>query len=87
MPGRFRAPGFSHRSGAWSSKGASQWNADGESHGPNDSADESNPGGWDNSEAADENPASPASGQTLPSFDPNRTGEVMDTVTRRDSPD
>ena len=55
--------------------------ADGDDGGdPSDGA----PGEWGNPGVGDEDPASPASGQAPPSFDPNGTGEVMDAAARRD---
>ena len=71
--------------GAPASSGALQSNAGGDGDGPNDSPDDGGPGERGESGTGDENPASPASGQAPPSFDPNGTGEIMDAAARRDS--
>ena len=45
------------------------------------------PGKQDDPGTGSKDPASPASGQAPPSFDPNGTGEVMDAAARRDDAD
>ena len=64
-----------------SPEGTPRSNAGGDDGGdPSDGA----PGKQDDPGTGDEDPASPASGQAPPSFDPNGTGEVMDAAARRD---
>ena len=65
-------------------KGAPQSNAGGGSNDPNDSPDDSGPGEQDDSGTGDEDTATPPSGRTPPSFDPDGTGEIMDAAARWD---
>ncbi len=65
-------------------KGAPQSNAGGgDDSGSNDPSDDA-PGEQGDPGTGDEDPASPASGQAPPSFDPNGTGEIMDAAACRD---
>ena len=80
----FSTGGWARRWSASAPKGVPQSNTDGDSNDPNDSPDGSGPGEQDDSGTGDEDTATPASGQALPSFDPDGTGEVMDAAARRD---
>ena len=65
-------------------KGAPQSNAGGgDDGGSNDPSDDA-PGEQGDPGTGAEDPASPASGQAPPSFDPNGTGEIMDAAACRD---